>query len=44
MVKINQNYFALKESIQEIDPDAFIIVSDCYEVKGGTKKSSSVTL
>ena len=34
-------YFALKEAIKKIDPDAFIVVSDCYEVHGGTKKSSS---
>lgn len=32
------NYYALKEAILEIDPNAFIIVNDCYEVHGGTKK------
>ncbi len=32
------NYYKLKESIKEIDPDAFIMVNDCYEVHGGTKK------
>lgn len=32
------NYFQLKESIKEIDPEAFIMVNDCYEVHGGTKK------
>lgn len=32
------NYFKLKESIKQIDPNAFIMVSDCYEVHGGTKK------
>lgn len=38
-----KDYFALKESIKEIDPNAFIIVSDCYEVHGGTKKQNVVT-
>ena len=28
----------LKSAIQEIDESAFIVVSDCYEVLGGTKK------
>ena len=29
----------LQESdIKEIDPSAFIVVSDCYEVLGGTKR------
>ena len=31
-------YSLLKSAIKEIDPDAFIVVSDCYEVLGGTKK------
>lgn len=31
-------YFLLKESIKEIDNNAFIIVSDCYEVYGGTSR------
>ena len=32
-------YTLLKSAITEIDPDAFIVVSDCYEVLGGTKRS-----
>lgn len=32
------NYYKVKENIKEIDSEAFIIVSDCYEVLGGTKK------
>lgn len=32
------NYYELKESIKEIDENAFIMVNDCYEVYGGTKK------
>lgn len=31
-------YYKVKEKIKEIDEYAFIIVSDCYEVLGGTKK------
>lgn len=31
-------YGVLKSAIQEIDPNAFIVVSDCYEVLGGTKR------
>lgn len=38
-----KDYYALKESIKEIDPNAFIIVSDCYEVHGGTKKERKVS-
>lgn len=38
-----KDYYALKESILEIDPNAFIVVSDCYEVEGGTKKERKVS-
>ena len=31
-------YSLLRSAIKEIDPDAFIVVGDCYEVLGGTKK------
>ncbi len=33
-----EKYTYLKSAIKEIDHDAFIIVSDCYEVLGGTKR------
>lgn len=33
-----QKYYSLKLAIQEIDSNVFIIVSDCYEVFGGTKR------
>lgn len=33
-------YGVLKNAIKEIDPGAFIVVSDCYEVLGGTKRKS----
>ena len=35
-----EKYSLLKSAIKEIDEDAFIVVSDCYEVLGGTKKSA----
>lgn len=34
-----EKYSFLKSAIKEIDPEAFIVVSDCYEVLGGTKRS-----
>ena len=33
-----EQYSLLRSAIKEIDPDAFIVVSDCYEVLGGTKR------
>lgn len=33
-----EKYSYLKSAIQEMDPNAFIVVSDCYEVFGGTKR------
>lgn len=33
-----EKYSFLKSAIKEIDPHAFIVVSDCYEVYGGTKR------
>ena len=30
-----RDYFRLKEGIKEIDPHAFFVVTDAYEVKGG---------
>ncbi len=33
-----EKYYYLTEAIKEIDPSAFIVVSDCYEVLGGTKR------
>lgn len=33
-----ERYSLLKSAIQEVDPDAFIVVSDCYEVLGGTER------
>lgn len=33
-----ERYTLLKNAIREVDPDAFIVVSDCYEVLGGTER------
>lgn len=34
-----RDYFLFKETILEIDPKAFLIINDCYEVMGGVKKT-----
>ena len=36
----NRDIGYFKEKILEIDPDAFFVISDCYEVQGGVKKSN----
>ena len=35
-----RDYFKVKESVLSIDEDAFFVVSDCYEVKGGKKRKN----
>ena len=37
-----ERYTLLRSAIKEIDPDAFIVVSDCYEVLGGTERKKLV--
>lgn len=37
-----ERYTLLKNAIKEVDPDAFIVVSDCYEVLGGTESKKLV--
>lgn len=32
------DYYMLYNAIKEIDPDAFIIINDCYQVYGGQRK------
>lgn len=34
----NKDYYLFKESVLEIDPKAFFIIDDCYEVTGGFKR------
>ena len=33
----NREYYSLKNRILEIDPEAFFIINDCYEVGGGKR-------
>lgn len=35
-----RDYYLFKESILLIDSNAFFIVTDCYEVSGGVKRSN----
>ena len=34
----SERYTLLRSAIKEIDPEAFIVVSDCYEVLGGKRR------
>lgn len=36
----NRYYYVLKNRILDIDPDAFFVVENCYEVNGGVVRSS----
>ena len=36
-----EKYLRLKSAIMEIDPNAFLVITDCYEVHGGTKRYNS---
>lgn len=36
----NSDYYLFKQKILEIDPNAFIIINNCYEVNGGVKRSN----
>ena len=31
----NKNYYLFKEKVLELDPNAFFVINDCYEVSGG---------
>lgn len=35
-----RDYYMFKNVIQKIDPDAFFIITDCYEVYGGQRKEN----
>lgn len=35
-----KDYYLFKEAVLEIDPDAFFVINDCYEVAGGVKRSN----
>lgn len=36
----NKDYYLFKEVVLEIDPNAFLVINDCYEVKGGVKRKN----
>ncbi len=38
----NHDVTLFKEKILEIDPEAFFVISDCYEVQGGVKRNNSI--
>lgn len=40
VVASNRDYYKFKTRILEIDPDAFFVIDDCYEVNGGVKRSN----
>ena len=35
-----RDYYLVKESVLNIDKNAFFIINDCYEVNGGVKKKN----
>lgn len=36
-----RDYYLFKEIVLQIDPSAFFVIHDCYEVHGGKRKKSS---
>lgn len=40
VVVSNRDYYSFKTKILEIDPNAFFVIDDCYEVNGGVKRSN----
>lgn len=38
----NQDYYVFKETVLEIDKDAFFVINDCYEVTGGVQKTRKI--
>jgi len=36
----NKDYYLFKEMILQIDANAFLVIHDCYEVKGGMKRKN----
>lgn len=37
----NRDYYLFKERILQVDPTAFFIIEDCYEVNGGVKRPNN---
>lgn len=40
VVVSNRDYYGFKNRILDIDPQAFFIIEDCYEVQGGIKRGN----
>ena len=38
----NKDYYLFKETVLGIDSHAFIVINDCYEVKGGMKRKKRI--
>ena len=38
-VVATKDYYLFKEAVLEIDPEAFFVINDCYEVSGGVKRN-----
>lgn len=38
----NRDYYLFKETVLEIDKNAFFVINDCYEVTGGVKKERKI--
>ena len=36
----SRDYYQFKELVLQIDPDAFMMINDCYDVNGGVKKQN----
>ncbi len=36
----NKDYYMFKNVVEQIDPECFIIITDCYEVYGGKRKET----
>lgn len=39
-VVATRDYYMFKQAVLEIDPDAFFVINDCYEVTGGVKRTT----
>lgn len=39
-VVTNRDYYMFKNIVQQIDPESFIMITDCYEVYGGKRKEN----
>ena len=38
----SRDYYLFKETILKVDPTAFLVINDCYEVHNGVKNNNSI--